>query len=82
MYLRYQLDSQRFNESFTIDYPVANAEESKAYMKKLLEMQGKGKKYSHFALLDMAKNVIECYPMQRKKAHIKNNFSSKKDIKP
>lgn len=82
MYLRYQLDSQRFNESFTIDYPVADAAESKTHMKRLLEMQGKGKRYSNFALLDMKKNVVECYPLQRKKAHVKNNFSSKKDLKP
>lgn len=80
MYLRYQLDSQRFNEIFTIDYPVANAEESKSYMKKLLENQGKGKKYSGFALLDMSKKVIERYPLHRKKNHIKQIFGSKNKL--
>lgn len=80
MYLRYQLDSTKFDQSFIIEYPVANAEESKYYMKKLLENQGKGKKYSHFALLDMAKNVIKNYPLQRKKQYQKQNFSNKNKI--
>ncbi|MEC5143057.1 hypothetical protein [Chitinophaga sp. 212800010-3] len=67
MYLRYQLESKKFSEPFTIDYPVADAQQSKDYMKMLLSKQGEGKRYSHFALLDMAKNVIERYPLIRKK---------------
>lgn len=80
MYLRYQLESKRFNEPFTIDYPVANAEQSKDYMKMLLKKQGDGKRYSHFALLDMAKNVIERYPIIRKKLRQKPTISNRKKI--
>lgn len=76
MYLRYQLESKKFNEPFTIDYPVANAEQSKDYMKMLLSKQGDGKRYSHFALLDMAKNVIERYPLIRRKSQQQKNLTT------
>lgn len=67
MYLRYQLQSEKFKDPFVIDYPVANAQQSKEYMNTLLSKQGVGKRYSHFALLDMTKKVIQRYPLLNKK---------------